>query len=199
VAASGPLLTFGTDAQTAVSLDISQPLTPVTQNTFNALQRVLRLSADQALIGRAEDDAGLALLSNSTDVDQDGMLDAWEQQLISLSAATNGPLRAIWDVLPGDDFDQDGMSNYAEYRAGTLPGDPQSRFAAYLPAPPSGDAITLRWTSVAGQTYTIHRSTNITTGFSAVTNVLASGPITEATLPTSGPGAFYLIEIEPAQ
>lgn len=51
------------------------------------------------------------------DSDGDGLPDAWEEELIYWSF---GALHNITDVHPGDDFDGDGQSNLAEYRAGTF-------------------------------------------------------------------------------
>lgn len=196
VAASGNVLTVAGGPQTAVSLDVSTPLTPVTRNTFASLLRALRMSAEGLLIARAEDDAGLVLLSNSTDVDQDGMLDAWEQQIIDLSLATNGPIRTVWDVLPGDDFDHDGAANHAEYAAGTSPVDAGSKFVAWVPAAPTGPSVTLSWSSMAGRTYTIYQSTNLTAGFSVLLdNIPATAPLNTQAVPATASGAFYLIGV----
>lgn len=53
-----------------------------------------------------------------TDTDKDGLPDTWENALL---AASGGRLTNITQVLPGDDFDHDGMSNMAEFTAGTDP------------------------------------------------------------------------------
>ncbi|NLX26264.1 MAG: leucine-rich repeat domain-containing protein [Lentisphaerae bacterium] len=56
--------------------------------------------------------------------DSDLMPDGWEQQIIE---ASNGSFTTVFQVKPDDDFDADGMSNYAEYQAGTSPIDSESR------------------------------------------------------------------------
>jgi hypothetical protein len=51
-----------------------------------------------------------------TDADGDGLPDTWEQMI---TIASGGAFTNINQVLPGDDFDHDGMSNQAEFTAGT--------------------------------------------------------------------------------
>jgi hypothetical protein len=53
-----------------------------------------------------------------TDTDNDGLPDTWERMIL-LAAA--GAFTNISQILPGDDFDGDGMSNQAEFTAGTDP------------------------------------------------------------------------------
>ena len=58
------------------------------------------------------------------DSDNDGIEDAWEQQIID--ADPNDDIHNISDVLAEDDFDNDNMSNLAEYLRGTSATDPAS-------------------------------------------------------------------------
>lgn len=69
-----------------------------------------------------------------TDVDDDGLPDSWEQQIIDHNQSDG--ITSIQDVLPGDDFDGDGYSNLEEYQAETDPTDsssPPSKFMPWLP------------------------------------------------------------------
>ena len=59
------------------------------------------------------------MISVFVDVDMDGMSDPWEQQIID--ADPDDDIVDIYDVLPGDDFDLDGMVNLDEYLADTEP------------------------------------------------------------------------------
>lgn len=62
------------------------------------------------------------------DMDGDGMNDDWEQQIVD--ADPNDAINTIEDVLPGDDFDDDGtinsFTNLEEYLAGTDPVNPDT-------------------------------------------------------------------------
>ena len=58
---------------------------------------------------------------DAVDLEADRLLDAWEMQYFS--TLTYGP---------NDDPDRDGMTNLAEYLAGTNPNDPNSKLAVKL-------------------------------------------------------------------
>jgi hypothetical protein len=199
VAVSGVLATLGSGANSATSVDVSAPLTPVPKVSFNALVRALRISAGGGKVYVSEDEAGLAILGNPEDMDSDGLPDAWEQQIIAASQATNGPVRTIWDVNPNDDFDGDGLSNYAEYVAGTSPIDPASTFTQYAPHSAGGATITLRWHSAPGKTYTLWKSANLAAGpagFAVVQdNIPATPPLNSLPIPTSGGAGLYIISV----
>ncbi|HOX59960.1 MAG TPA: thrombospondin type 3 repeat-containing protein [Candidatus Paceibacterota bacterium] len=53
-----------------------------------------------------------------TDTDNDGLPDTWEQMILF---ASGGRYASISEILAGDDFDGDGLSNRDEYVAGTDP------------------------------------------------------------------------------
>ena len=56
---------------------------------------------------------------SDVDADGDGLPDAWEQQIVD--ADPGDAIATIDDVLPGDDFDGDGITNEDEFNAGTSP------------------------------------------------------------------------------
>lgn len=127
------------------------------------------------------------------DADMDYMADDWE--------ALNG-LSSNNYADAGLDDDQDGMSNYAEFRAGTDPQLLSSRFEAEVATIEgvTGIPVELRWDSISNRWYTIRRSTDLTEGF----EVLVTGE--EATPPTNtfqdvtatnAPAYFYRVEVEP--
>jgi hypothetical protein len=60
-------------------------------------------------------------MSFTNDRDADAMPDDWEQQIIDDAPGDN--ITRIQDVLPGDDYDGDGLTNMAEYQESTDPVD----------------------------------------------------------------------------
>lgn len=102
-------------------------------------------------------------------------------------------------VDPFADPDGDGMHNLSEYKAGTNPTDPNSRFAfiRIIPMPQGG--ITVEWSSVQDKFYTIQRSADLLAGF---TNLATSLPATapqntfqDLTAIPPGP-YFYRLKVE---
>ncbi len=64
------------------------------------------------------------VISQAADLDDDGLPDAYEQTIID--ADPDDAIESIEDVLPGDDFDDDGLDNSEEFALGTVPTDPDS-------------------------------------------------------------------------
>lgn len=84
------------------------------------------------------------------DTDGDGMPDAWEiANGFSPASAADAPL----------DADRDGMSNFAEYQAGTDPRDPASRFTSTLGL--EGGVPTVRFQAKAERSYTVQYSDSL--------------------------------------
>ena len=63
-------------------------------------------------------------LIDPTDSDGDGLLDTFEQLIID--ADPDDGIATVGDVLPGDDFDMDGLTNVEERDIGTFPTDPDT-------------------------------------------------------------------------
>ena len=76
------------------------------------------------------------------DTDSDGLDDNWEQQIIN--GDPNDSITTIAQVLPGDDFDGDGFTNYEEFVAspGTDPTDPNDFPGAGGPPPAAPSDLT---------------------------------------------------------
>ena len=91
-------------------------------------------------------------LSGVTDTDGDGMSDDYENTYFG--GATNG--------LAGADDDDDGVSNFSEYIAGTHPLTNASVLAVASMTPQTGAVTNLvfRWPSVTGRVYSIRCATN---------------------------------------
>jgi hypothetical protein len=141
----------------------------------------------------AIDDFRIRGVQFTDDADMDYMADAWE---LANGLSSNDFTDAALDA------DGDGMSNYAEFRAGSNPQLSSSRFEAKLATigVGTGVPVELRWDSVSNRWYTIWRSTNLADGFSVlVTGEEASPPtnIYQDVTATNAPAHFYRIEIEP--
>lgn len=125
-----------------------------------------------------------------SDTDGDGMADNWETQHF-------GGLLA----QPNEDPDQDGMSNLKEYRAGTDPRNPQSRFE-FIQIAPLPEGMYLRWASQPNRRYVLKRSATLNVGSigyqTIQSGLAATPPFNEFIDGSAGAGAnhFYLLEIE---
>ncbi len=127
-----------------------------------------------------------------SDSDGDGMPDGWEWSYGMSPVSSEG------DDGAAGDLDGDGMTNYEEYVAGTLPNDGQSVFeiAKVLP---SGDTAGLSWQGKAGREYRVLVSGDLTS-WTEVANI---GPGYEGAIQwfdtnhNGDPRRFYRIEVRP--
>jgi arylsulfatase A-like enzyme len=105
---------------------------------------------------------------------------------------------------PGNgDSDGDGISDYLESIAGTNPNDRNSQFKI-INASKSASAMTLSWSGIAGRTYRVEQSTNLT-NWSLVPGVApivvtASSPNLSVTVPDNGiPKRFLRMQVTVSQ
>ena len=114
----------------------------------------MNLASNSVLVSFGNVSNGIA----DADANGNGLPDLWELLYFGSTNAPNGG--------PQDDWDGDGMSNLAEYVAGTCPTNAASvlRIDAVMLAGTPGQ-FTLRWPSVAGRSYSIRTSTNLQVGF----------------------------------
>jgi hypothetical protein len=145
-------------------------------------------AADRGRIERVD----LQVSISFTNTGGDGIPDAWRQQYFGSITNTTNSCAAC-------DPDGDGMSNMAEFKAGTNPNDPQSRFAFIdVRLDPMG-GIAVRWSSVALNHYTMQRSATVTGGFTDLMIGILATPgtnyIRDATATDVGP-YFYRLRVE---
>ncbi len=96
-------------------------------------------------------------LTMGVDSSGDGLPDAWKQELIDMLGLTCG----IQDIKPGDDADGDGMSNLAEYIAGTYAFDATDNLKLEIVGMNQENPL-MDFLAIRGRTYTILASTNMT-------------------------------------
>lgn len=113
-------------------------------------------------------------LTLGEDSDNDGLPDAWERALISILGG--GTLESI---TPDGDADGDGISNYAEYIAGTYAFDPTDGFSLKIVGM-NGSKPQLEFLAIRNHTYTVYVSSDTKTWI----------PI-NFTIPTEGTGTVY--------
>ncbi|MBP7830924.1 MAG: glycoside hydrolase family 9 protein [Kiritimatiellae bacterium] len=106
----------------------------------------------------------LDLVLLDPDADGDGLPDWWEW------ATHASPTSAV----TGADDDQDGMTTWAEYKAGTDPDDSESRLDLRIEI--LGHEARMEWPSAAGRRYSLLQSTNGAAGFTVLSSALAATP-----------------------
>ena len=200
--AAGPLLYLTDGARVGQALNVSAPLTPLAVTNFLSLTQALRVRAVKGLMLAAEDEAGLAILNASPgDINLSGIPDTWEQQIVTASVATNGPVRSVLDVDPLA-VGPNGFPYYQSYLAGLSPTDPNSVLAiSAASALPAGGAFVVQWLSVPGIKYVVHKSTNLTdsaAGFMPISPAItATAALTSYTNAVDSTQAFYMIITTP--
>lgn len=120
------------------------------------------------------------------DTDGDGMADAWENEHFGGIQVANA----------ASDWDGDGATDLDEYRTGTDRRDAASVFAFTALTRPDGSRVALRWQSAAGRLYSIHRATNLHSGFVHIQSALPATPPVNTYTDTVGTAQarFYRVE-----
>lgn len=90
------------------------------------------------------------------DSDADGIPDSWMLQYFGHATGSADDLSRS-----GDDADGDGVSNYDEYLAGTVPTDASSVFRVQLSIASSG-SVGLKWTAFPARTYRVEYKSSLT-------------------------------------
>ena len=118
------------------------------------------------------------------------MGDAWE--------TANGLNNSVNDSA--GDRDGDGQNNLAEWLAGTLPNNTNSRFQI-LDAALSENALTLTWSAVRGKRYRVFGRMDLSAGsWSELTTVPVIATLTTASFihpAATGGQWFYRVGVEP--
>jgi hypothetical protein len=124
------------------------------------------------------------------DANHNGISDAWEMNWFG-SVSTNRTQLT--------DTDHDGMTDYAEFIAGTDPTNPDSRFYFTGETIQSNRLVQMEWTVVTNRLYQVNVSTNLI-GWVPITDWLqaSNDPTMSFALTNSGIGAhFYRVQVRP--
>lgn len=128
-------------------------------------------------------------LSND-DMDNDGLPDWWEYSHFG----------GITQARGDGDEDRDGVSNRMEFLSGTDPKDPASALKMLSAERVDGNQISVSWSSVPGQIYTLERSSDLRKGFATVVEAaVKAAPPTNVIVDTNAVGAgpfFYRVRLE---
>jgi subtilisin family serine protease len=129
-------------------------------------------------------------LQRIVDTDGNGLPDWWELEYFGHLTGTD----------PNADPDHDGMSNLAEWIAGTNPTNAASCLRLTVVSVTNASGTVVSWSSVAGKNYWLERSTNLMTGFNSIvsTNIAATAPTNTLTDTAILPGStrFYRVGVE---
>ena len=182
-----PSLQPGQTAQVALDLP------PGTQPQGRA---AYRLFADDTQVNPDANTNNSALLFVAElwlDSDGDGMPDSWESEYPFLDPhnPADAPL----------DYDGDGLSNLAEYLAGTAPDDPLSCFRLTSVTANETKSVAVAWSSVANKFYTVQRAPGLgaTSTFTNIAEHLFATPPENFYRDLAGTNSaafFYRVRVE---
>jgi len=114
-------------------------------------------------------------LNLGADTDGDGLPDAWEEW--QLYQAGKLPGAGGWDlalISRDGDFDGDGVSNYAEYVAGTFAGDATERFELRI-REKTATGVQFEFFAITGKVYSIEESADLRTWTAVPFTTVAGG------------------------
>ncbi len=121
------------------------------------------------------------------DATANGMPDAWE---LSLFGAVD-PARTRWT-----DTDHDGMTDLAEYVAGTDPQEANSRLFLNDPLVLNGPVLRFQWPSTIGRSYQLQGWSGVGDWISLSSWTRATSDISSAIIPPPSPGDPFLFRVE---
>ena len=123
------------------------------------------------------------------DANHNGISDAWEQDYFG-AVSTNR--------TQSTDTDHDGMTDYAEFIAGTNPTNAASRFYFNGESVQSNRLVQMTWTAVTNRLYQVNISSNLASWQPVTPWLQASNNSTMNYTATNAPGSsFYRVQVRP--
>ena len=124
------------------------------------------------------------------DVNHNGISDAWEMDYFGAVATNRTQLT---------DTDHDGMSDYAEFIAGTNPTNAASRFYFTGETSAGNRLVQMQWTAVTNRLYQVNASSNLLSWLPVTGWLQASNnPAMNYTVTNAGGNAhFYRVQVRP--
>jgi len=137
--------------------------------------------------------AGSTLTFNANygfiDANHNGISDAWEKYYFGAVTTNRTQLT---------DSDGDGMTDYAEFIAGTDPTNAASKLTFLGAAMQNSSSFKFQWSAVPGRTYQVQTSTNLTDWVPASGWLQATGsPMSFATTNLGSGPLMYRIQVRP--
>ncbi len=124
------------------------------------------------------------------DVNHNGISDLWESHHLGT-------------IAPGstgrEDSDGDGMSDFAEWEAGTNPLDPKSVLRLEVPLVQSGRPVRFTWPTVAGRQYWLETSDDLKNWTTVSDKTIATGTSLSASVSALDPRIpyFFRVQVQP--
>ena len=149
-----PLSTKATDSTAAVGDKL---------NCVLIHEEGLSLAATPLTVGEANAVSSLALeFVNMKSYTKDGVTANVPAEYVDTIAAWMEAYEMEGEYDPFADYDSDGVSNYAEYRAGTSPFDPSDKLAITAYSAPQNALHSISFEYVGGQVYGVSTTASLT-------------------------------------
>ncbi len=185
-----PLLEPGRLAQ--VALDLPAGTQPAGEQIYTLTADETRITSDIDTNNNTSSFAANLWI----DSDGDGTSDSWMMQYFSHATGQAGDLSRAQD-----DADGDGVSNLAEYLAGTSPKDPHSYLSITDIGLGGTNGVQITWGSASNRLYSLQRAIALSggLGFTNIAQHILSTPPENVYLDapaTNSPSLFYRVRVE---